>query len=269
MIMTDSATELSRIAEILERASEPAFLETTAGQFAVLIFGAFLGMVLTYALALRVRYEETQRTERADMRQREQQRRLLVSLLGDEIALRWNQLVARVFHALFEKFSIDNVQGLCKTRFQPDDLYVFQQCARDISLTTVFDDHAIVSHLIYIHILANDFCDGQKTLRECYNEYERAETPGQSTASDGKGRSRQEIEAILQEIWKDLQAKYQQLDSHLLRIFARIENDYNEYIHTSGFIRESQSATSVVRDRLDAVVARRLPPQNNGPTGAA
>lgn len=237
--MADFATGLTRIADILERAPEPTFFETTLGHVLLIIFGAFL----TYAVQQISRNKETQR-------KRERQRRFLVFLLGDEIALRWNKLIAIDLRTLFHKFSIENVGVLCKTPLQPGNFYVLQQCAKNISLTTVFDDYAIVSHLIYIHVRINDFCDGQENLRQRYEEYNSQKT---------QGPSQDEIEEILKNIFKDLNAMYQEIDSHMLKIFAHIEDDYNDYITTSGFIRESQSNTSEVRNRLDEVAARRLP----------
>jgi len=166
--MSDEIDALNRIAEVLERSAEPAFLQTVAGQFVILVFGAVvgvgLGAVVTHFLGKRLRQEEEERTEREEVRRRVQQRRLLVSLLGDEIVLRWNQLIARELRLMFEEYSLDKVDGLCTMRFQPQDLYVFQQCANDFVLTTVFDDNAVVSHVIYVHILAKDLCDKQNIL---------------------------------------------------------------------------------------------------------
>jgi hypothetical protein len=225
--MTEPITELSRIADILARTSEPALFETPIGQIGALFIAALFGY---FAQALS--------SEREVVRQRIQQRKLLVSLLGDEITLRWNQDIAKNLCDLFKEFKLEKVKELCETRFHEDDLWLFKQCATNITLTTAFDDHAVVSQVIYVHVLIKDFCDGHATLCKDYE----ASNP-----------------VVLKVTWEYLKEAYEKLDFQMLRIFSRIEDEYNGFIDTSDFIRENHIDTTTIQDRINKVVARRLP----------
>lgn len=260
--MSDSiVAALNRIAGILEK--EPGFLQTSAGQFAILILGAVLGAIFgaifTYLVRKRLWREDLERREQEELKQLKEKRHLLVSLLGDEITLRWNQLIARDLCELFEEFSDDNIGKLCTMRFQPNDLYVFQRCAEDISLTTVLEDRAVVSHVVYVHILARDFCDRQDTLRDCYKEYEAAKARDVTGPESEKGSTNYELRSNLKSMWKDLKAKFQEIDSQMVKIYARIEKEYNEYIESSAFIQEQERSALDVRARMRVVVNKRLP----------
>lgn len=260
--MTDDAAALNRIAEVLERGAETALLQTPAGQFAILVVGAVLGAILTYLLRKRLQQEAVAHAEREQKRRREAQRSLLVSLLGDEIALRWNRLIARDLQEVFQTYTLDNVRILCDTRFQPEDLYVFQQCAKDVGLTTAFDDNAVVSHVIYVHILAKDFCDGLNTLRQRYNAHDvrtRVNPPEATAGTAPEERDRDEIGSVLKGTWEDLKRTFYEMDRQMLAIFGRIEKSYSEYIESSGFLREQQIDASAVRQRLEAAARERVP----------
>ncbi|MHC4278281.1 MAG: hypothetical protein ACYSTI_13330 [Planctomycetota bacterium] len=256
--MSDSVVAaLNQIAEILKK--EPGFLQTTAGQFAILILGAVLGGIFTYMVRKRLWQEDLERREQEGLKQLKEKRKLLVSLLGDEIALRWNQLIARDLRVLFEEFSEDNIGELCRMRFQPKDLYMFQRCAEDISLTTALEDRAVVSHVVYVHILARDFCDRQDTLRDCYKEYETAKARNVTGPEGEKGSTSYELRSNLKSMWKDLKGKFQDIDSQMVKIYARIEKEYNEYIESSAFIQEQERSALDVTARMRAVVNKRLP----------
>jgi len=215
------------------------------------VVGASLGAVFTYFIRKRLHQQEVERTGREEVRRREQQRRLLVSLLGDEIVLRWNQIIAKYLRQVFKEYSLDNVHGLCTMRFQPQDLFVFQQCANDVALTTVFDDNAVVSHIIYVHILAKDLCDKQNLLGQKYKEYKSAET---SDTSADKTNDRS-----VKAEWEDMKHTFDQMDTEMIKMFTRIENEYNKYIETSDFIQELQVNVSEVRRKLERAAEKRLP----------
>jgi len=52
---------------------------------------------------------------------------------------------------------------------------------------------------------------------------------------------------------------FEQMDTEMIKIFARIENEYNEYIKTSDFIQELQVNVSEIRRNLECAARNRIP----------
>jgi len=250
--MAQYDNQLDRIASALERTPETPFLQTTLGQVALLLLGALLGYVLSRHVRKAVKRWEIEQSEQAELRQRARQRQLLTSLLGDEIALRWNGLIAKDFRELFEECSkaqgqarTESWEALCRTRFQKQDLFVFVECARNLSLTTVFDDNAVVSHLIYVHLVAGDFVDGCETFRSEYNKPKRD--------------SSRKADHWFQEHCERLAKKFEELDRTVLAVYARIENEYVSYVREGGFTEAGDYDVDQMRRKISEIAKKRLP----------
>ncbi|GEM_PF-3160406 len=243
--MTNSDDAMIRIAQALEKISQTPFLHTTAGQLVILVFGAILGALITYLVKW---WEES--------RDQERKRRLLVSLIGDEIVLRWNRLIGKGLKDPLKAFNLENVAVLCRTRFQPGDLYVFEQCANDISLATVFKDNAAVSQIIYVYILARDFRDTHAALCKRYDEYQKLKN-GQKTKR--LTADAQVVKEKIRIIWGNLKTIYEDMDSQMLRIFERLEKEYDDFITSSATIRQQTIGEAAVRKKLESVGQKRIP----------
>ena len=114
----------------------------------------------------------------------------------------------------------------------------------------MFDDNAVVSHVIYVHILSKDLCDEQNLLRQIYKEYKRTETTDTSADKTDDRSVREE--------WENMKHTFDQMDTEMIKIFARIENEYNEYIDSSDFIQELQVNVSEVRSKLESAARKRI-----------
>lgn len=255
----DTAEALNRIADILENSSEISFLQTVAGQFTILVVGAVVGALVGALATYYMRRQLQKELDREKLKQRREQRELLVSLIGDEIVLRWNQLISRDLGRIFETFSEDKITQLSQTQFKESDLFIFQQCANDISLTTVIEDNALVSSIIYVHLLAKDFCDCQYIFRELNDEYQALKTQnGNGTTGDNMHKS-EVIECKLEGTWQELKTKYQKIDSEMHKIYNFIEKDYEQHITSSDFIQKQQFDLLDTKEKVKKVFKKRFP----------
>jgi hypothetical protein len=133
--------------------------------------------------------------------------RLLIGLLGDEILLRWKDkenglfgTLDRLFTAPFDR---DKARYLCHTHIlSPEDLYIFKRCAEQALAQDLFKDAAIISHIVYVCVLTQDFLNQQRTLG-----YSLEMPQGEDT------NDRLESE------WNKLKGIYNKIDKEMIRLF--------------------------------------------------
>jgi len=253
--MDESAAALNRIAEILERTPTTDFLSTVSPvtTFLLGIFTAVVGAVVTYIVRKRLQREQLEHTKQEQLNKQRKERRLLVSLLGDEIALRWDGWRERHLQPVFGQFSRENAQTLCAKKIQLDDFPVFQKCATDLSRTAAFNDPTFVSDVIYAHIAIRDFCDGLSTLRQQCAMRASANTLGASEDASGED-ARSSSDAEVRETWTSLKNAHEIIDSQMHKIFLYIEQEYNEFIDSN---QETLIPTFEVRVRIKLAAQRR------------
>ena len=245
--MSDTAEALNRIAEIL---AEESFLQTTAGQFVILVAGALVGGYMTYRFGKKHQQEMDAIRKAEELRKTTGDRHLLTVLLGDEIVLRWKDQIGGDLKKHLSEFSLDNVSEIYDITFLPHDLYMFQQCAQDVFKTNLFEDGPMVSNVVYVHTLSKDLADGLKAIKTLCDEYRR--TDDQLTAMGEKeDASRGALEKErgthverLHLAWKSLQKIYLILDAQMTKIYTHIENDYRSCIASSKFVPNITGAGS-------------------------
>lgn len=167
--MDEQTKALIRIAETLENAGTGGFLSSTGGQIVAIVVAALVGALLTYTVRRILALQEAGRREQELLVEHEQQRRLVKTLLRDEIRLRWKALIETDLSERTKKFNVENLTRLTSGKFSPDDLFVFKLCANDLNLTTSLGDESLVSKIVYVHLLTRDLSDALTALRDHVN----------------------------------------------------------------------------------------------------
>lgn len=229
--MSDTIDSLNRIADILQSSSEPGFLQTMGGQFLILFAGAALGAFVTYLMSKKLQQELFKQNKAEEEAKRTKGRQLLSALLEDEIKLRWEKEIGKYFKKHFKELNEENLRKISNTTFKMQDLFIIQQCAKDVFAANLFNDNALVSYIVHVHVLSRDLVDGKEGLRKRFKEYQRAVNALESAGNDDKAdkksleRKRDEAKERLDRIWEFLKGAYYGIDKDMKRILNRIKRD--------------------------------------------
>jgi hypothetical protein len=175
--------------------------------------------------------------------------RLLIGLLGDEILLRWKDkenglfgTLDRLFTAPFDR---DKARYLCHTHIlSPEDLYIFKRCAEQALAQDLFKDAAIISHIVYVCVLTQDFLNQQRTLG-----YSLEMPQGEDT------NDRLESE------WNKLKGIYNNIDKEMIRLYSHLEDQHDTYMDSSEFLRRQISVQwdgTAIEQRMQSALNKRL-----------
>lgn len=144
------------------------------------------------------------------------EKELLIVLLGDEIKLRWHMVIAAHLRKILETDNEEDQKRLfLHTSFRADDLYVFEHLSNNFRLSTVLGDKKVVSHIVYIHILAKDFQQAIENFKDKYTKHQAQSSNFQNS----------EVVAA----WKYLKEQFEKLDCMILEIFLLIHKSYRIY----------------------------------------
>ncbi|ALQ50357.1 hypothetical protein [Nitrosomonas ureae] len=229
-----------------------------------IIIAALVGNILGYLIHGVVKSEERKYEVSVQNKNREKQRKLISALLGDEIVLRWNKDkgIAEDFNKIFKN---SDVQSLFRTTFKSSDLHTFRQCAHDMNLLTVFDDKAVVSHVIYVYMLSKDLEDNLDDFKKQMTLYlsvkELASIEELTRTIKNQASNHQNYATALISAWNNTKKEFDKLDAKLLEIYKRIEDDYIEYCKDSKFSNENEliNIRDNIRKKLPEIADMRLP----------
>ena len=232
---------LARIATSLETKPDNIFLETTTGQFTILVLGVVFGALVTYFMRKKLVSEERRRFEDEKEEENSRSRELLIALLGDEIVCRWFHMIDKDLGSYLASNTEESIAKCCNTTFDPKDLYIFRQCAENITFSTVLNDNALVSRIIYVHILSHDLVDEKNALKkEC-------EKKAEGSASNDN----------VELIWKNLKEIYLEINDQMILIYSLIENDYSSYINSGDFSNIKEIDKDEVRNHINDAAKKR------------
>jgi hypothetical protein len=198
--MNETEVALNRIADLLKEGLNPPFSETALGAFLLLIVGAGFGYALQEYFA-----------NRKERKQRAEKRSFLITLLGDEINLRWNDDLMKHFGPhLGENLNQDVLDELCETQFHPEDLFIFKQLAENLDSTMVLEDKIVISSIVHVRMLTRDLIDGLYHLNVAKKKHD------QGCRDDGS----------LEKCWKVVKSTIMRMDYETKTISDRIKDEY-------------------------------------------